>query len=186
MRKSYLLLIIFCCIFYQSCSPDSTTVQVIRNPSIKFTYNGATWKSDKYSFSNPSMVVVYPNDTTQPGKFYNRIILQSTGRDNNNNNLQLIISFDNIDANQLVGSYTPFHTAVRGLASAQLYDLTNPNKLQAYQLCSDNSLASLFQIQKQNQDERLVSGVFQMTMCNIRDTTQKIKLMNGIFTDIKY
>ena len=186
MKKSYLLLIIFFCILYHACSPDVTTVQVKRNPSIKFNLNGATWKSDTYSFSNPSMIVVYPNDTTQPGKFYNRIILQSTGRDSKNNNLQLVISFDNIDANQLVGTYTPFHTTQRGLASAQLYDLTDANKLQAYQLCSDNSLASLFQVQKQNQDERLISGVFQISMCNIRDTTQKIKLTDGTFTDIKY
>ncbi|MEO7768187.1 MAG: hypothetical protein ABIS01_12200 [Ferruginibacter sp.] len=186
MRKSYLLVLILFSIVYYSCSPDELTVQVIRNPSIKFNLNGASWKSDKYSFSSPSMIVVYPNDTTQPGKFYNRIILQSTGRDNNNKNLQLIVSFDNVDANQLVGIYTPFHTPVRGIASAQLYDLTNANDLKAYQLCNDNSMASSFQIQKQKPDERLVSGVFQITMCNIRDTTQKIQITDGTFTDIKY
>ncbi|MEO6546633.1 MAG: hypothetical protein ABIN94_01485 [Ferruginibacter sp.] len=186
MRRSYLSVLILFSIIYYGCSPDELTVQVIRNPIIKFNLNGASWKSDKYSFTTPSMVVVYPSDTTQPGKFYNRITLQSTGRDINNKNLQLIISFDNVDASQLVGIYSPSHTALRGLASAQLYDLTNANNLQAYQLCNDNLQTSLFQIQKQKQDERLVSGVFQITMCNVRDTTQKIEIIDGTFTDIKY
>lgn len=87
--------------------------------------------------------------------------------------------------NQLAGSYTLLHNTQHGLASVQLYDLSNPNNLMAYRLSEDPAISTL-QIQKQSQSERLISGTFQMTLCNVRDTTQKISLTNGILTDITY
>jgi len=186
MKKLYFLFVFLITNVFFCCSPDVVTVQVIRNPSIKFNLNGASWKSDKYSFAAPSMVVVYPDDPTQSAKQYTRMVLQASGSDDKNNNLQLIISFDVADANQLVGTYTPAHNLQRGLAQVQLFNVSNSNNLEAHELCDDNTVTSSFQIQKQSSTERLITGIFQITLCNIRDTTQKITLTNGILTDIRY
>jgi hypothetical protein len=68
MKTTILLFLIFTAFFY-GCSRDVATVQVIRNPLIKFDFNStSSWKSDSYSFADVSKVVVYPNDTTKPGK----------------------------------------------------------------------------------------------------------------------
>ena len=185
MKNKYSFLLIGFLILFGKCSPDVVTVQVIRNPSISFDYNNTSWKSSSYSFTPLARVVVYPGDTTQPGKFYNRLTMQAFGKDAANNELQLIVSFDAVDANLLVGTYTPAHNTQRGLADAQLYNLSNPNNLMAYQLCADPAL-SVLSIKRQSQTERLVTGTFQFTLCNVRDTTQKISLTNGILTDISY
>ncbi len=87
---------------------------------------------------------------------------------------------------QLVGTYTPLHNLQRGLAQVQLFDLTNGNDLMAYELCNDVVPGSIFQVQKLSQAEQIMTGNFQFTLCNVRDTTQKITLTNGTFTDIKY
>jgi hypothetical protein len=185
MKNKYPFLLFSFIILIASCSPDVVTVEVIRNPSVSFDYNTSAWKSSSYSFTAPARVVVYPGDTTQPGKFYNRLTMQAFGKDAANNDLQLIVSFDAVDANVLVGAYTPDHNTQRGLANVQLYNLSNSNNLMAYQLCADPGL-SVLTIKRQSQAERLVSGSFRFTLCNVRDTTQKIILANGMITDIRY
>ena len=168
---------------FSACSPD-TTVQIVRHPLIKFSYNSTSWQADNYFFVGPSQVVAYPANTTQPGKLYNRFTLQAYGKDEQGNDLQLNILFDVADATQLIGTYSPVYTSDRGLPQVQLFNLDN-NNLAAYELCANDSTAVL-QIKRQSEKERLISGNFQMTLCNIRDTTQKINITNGILTDIHY
>lgn len=129
---------------------------------------------------------MYPDDPTLPGQLYNRLTLQASGSDEAGHDLQLIISFDVADATNLVGNYTPAYTPERGLAQAQLFDLTNSSELASYNLCEDNLATASFQVQKQKLDEHLISGIFQMTLCDTRDSTIKINITNGIITDIKY
>src|SRR5664279_5137198 len=101
MQKTILLFLIFTAFFY-GCSQDATTVQVVRNPTITFDFDStSSWRSDNYSFLDVSKVVVYPDDTTKPGKLYNRLTLQALGRDNTGNNLQLIINFDAVSYTHL-------------------------------------------------------------------------------------
>lgn len=185
-RNLRLLPLLFLFLFLSGCSDEQTSVQIIRTPSLTFNLNGSSWKADNYSFAPISKVVVYPQDTTLPGQLYNRFSLQATGRDSAGNTYQLFITFDAIDVNQLSGIYSPFYTPQRGLSQVQLYNLTNSNNLSAYTLCADNLANAVFQIQKQNIDETLITGVFQMTLCNSRDTTEKINITNGIMKDIKY
>lgn len=186
MKKIILLFLIFTTFFY-GCSRDVATVQVIRNPLIKFDFNStSSWKSDNYLFADVSKVVVYPDDTTKPGKLYNRLTLQALGRDNTGNNLQLIINFDVVDVAHLIGIYSPVYSTERGLGDVQLFNLTNSNNLSAYNLCDFNISNATFQIQKQDIAEQLIKGVFQMTLCDARDSTKKINIINGTLTDIHY
>lgn len=187
MKKGNLLFLLLIGVFLKSCSNDATTVQVIHTPLFSFNVNGSSpWTASTYSFTSISKVVVYPADTSQPGQLYNRLTLQGSGKDSSGNIYQIIIFFDAADVNQLVGVYNTLHTPQRGLDEVQLYNLTNSNDLSVYDLCSNNSPSAVFQIQKQSQDENLITGVFQMTLCNSRDTTQKINITNGILKDIKY
>ena len=186
MLKTILLLTLFSSVFFLSCSPDMTTVQVIRNPIIKFNYNGTTaWQDNTYSFAPVTQTVVYPSDPTQPGQLYYRYILRATGQDDAGNKLELDITFDVVDANELVGVYTPAYTTQRGLAQVQLFNLTD-NSLAAYSLCPDALATAQLQIQKQKEDERLITGTFEMTLCNTRDAAQKINITSGVITDITY
>lgn len=176
------------CICLAGCTKDVTTVQVVRNPLIKFDFGGgnASWQSSTYAFSSVSKVVVYPRDTTQPGQLYNRITFQSSGKDNSGNSLQLIIAFDAVDMNQLTGIYNSSYTTQRGLAQVQLYNLTDNSNLAAYNLCDQTISNAEFQIEKQKPDEKLITGTFNMTLCDARDSTKKINITNGVFTDVTY
>lgn len=167
-----------------SCTPEETTVGIARRPIIAFTSPSITWQADRYSFEEPSQVVAYPADTTQPGRLYNRLTLQATGESDQGNNLQLIIMFDAADASRLVGTYTPRYTVSNGLAQVQIFNL-NDNDLAAYALRANDTTAVL-QVQRQSESERLIAGNFHMTLYNIRDTTETINITNGTFTDINY
>lgn len=185
MTKLILLFSLFFSVIAVGCTPDLTTVQVIRNPVIKFDYNGTTWQQSKYSFAPTSKTVVYPDDPAEPGVLYNRMILRATGQDNDGNTLELLITFDAVDTDQLVGVYTPAYSTQRGLAQVQLFNLTD-NNLAAYDLCDDNLSTAVLTIQKQKLDERLISGTFQMTLCNTRNEAEEITITNGVITDITY
>jgi hypothetical protein len=176
------------CICLAGCTKDVTTVEVVRNPLIKFNIDSAnaSWQSSNYTFSSISKVVVYPQDTTKPGQLYNRITFQSSGKDNSGNTLQLIVAFDAVDLTQLSGVYTSSYTTQRGLAQVQLYNLTNSSNLAAYSLCDQSISNAEFQIEKQDPDEQLITGSFHMTLCGARDSTNKINITNGIFTDLTY
>jgi hypothetical protein len=185
--KKILLLSLFMGIFFLGCSRDETTVQILRTPLLSFNFNGSsTWKADNYSFAPVSKVVVYPADTSQTGQLFNRYTLQGTGNDSAGNSYQLIITFDNADPNLLTGIYKPHYTNQTGLAQVQLFNLTNSNNLAAYNLCSNDTANAILQIQKQKPDERLITGSFQMMLCNSRDSSKKINITNGIIKDIKY
>jgi hypothetical protein len=185
--KKVLLLSLFSCIFFLGCSHDETTVQILRTPLLTFNFNGTSgWKANNYSFAPVSKVVVYPADTSQTGQLFNRYTLQATGKDSAGNTYQLIITFDNTDPNLLTGIYKPHYTNQTGLAQVQLFNLTNSNDLAAYNLCANDTANAMLQIQKQKQDESLITGAFQMMLCNSRDSSKKINITNGIIKDIKY
>ena len=182
MQQKLLCLLSIICLF-SACSQD-TTVQIQRHPLIKFTYQSTSWNADNYFFVGPAQVVAYPANTSQPGKLYNRYTLQAYGKDEQGNNLQLNILFDAADAEQLIGTYRMRYSADKGLPQVQLFNL-DKNNLAAYELCSTDTTAQL-SIQRQSQTEQLISGTFQMMLCNTRDTTQKISITNGVLTDIHY
>jgi hypothetical protein len=187
MISKTVTLLFFLCIGFAGCSPDVTTVQVIRNPLIKFDYNGNdTWQTTQYSFGAVSSVVVYPQDTTQPAQVYNRFTFESLGKDSAGNMLQLIITFDAVNINDLTGIYSSSYTSKRGLAEVQLYNLTDNANLAAYSLCSHTTSNAEFAIDKQKPDEKLITGTFHVTLCDLRDTTKKLSVTNGAFTDITY
>lgn len=186
MKKIFLPLSLFTILFFFSCSHDETIVQIQRTPELKCNFDGTSWKADTYSFGSVSKVVVYPRDTSQPGQLLNRLTLKATGRDSLNNSYQFILTFDVIDVSHLVGTYTPAYTLQRGLAQVQLFDLTNNNNLSAYDLCNSDLANAALQIEKQKPDERIITGNFHMTLCNARDTSQKIHINDGVIKDIKY
>ena len=187
MKKTLLLITNILVIFFLSCSSDETTVQIVRTPLLTFDFNATTaWKADKYSFGPVTQVVVYPSDTAQAGQLFSRFTLQGSGKDASGNTYQLIITFDAADNAQLTGVYSSDYDLQRGLYEVHLYNLTNSNNLSAYSLCQESRANAFLQIQKQNKEERLITGSFQMTLCNSRDTTEKLNITNGILKDIKY
>ncbi|MEO5889630.1 MAG: hypothetical protein ABIQ31_05220 [Ferruginibacter sp.] len=186
MKLIAFVFLIVCSIF-SGCTRDNVTVQVVRHPLLKFDFNATeSWTANSVAFGPISKVVVYPNDTTSQAIVYSRLTMNSTGRSTGGADLQFIISIDLLDPAQLKGQYTTLYSVTKGLAEVKLYNVTDNNNLSAYSLCSDNVIKSQFQIDRQNNTERLISGVFQMTLCNDRDSTQKITLVNGTFTDIRY
>ena len=185
--KKTLPFFFFIAIIFLGCSPDQTTIQIIRNPTLSFNFSPTnTWVANSYSITNISKVVVYPQDTTQSAQLYDRYSLQGSGKDDSGRTFQLVITFDLAENNPLVGIYTPAYNTQRGLADVQLYNLTNNNDLAVYNLCAQNLNTAVFQIAKEKQDERIVTGSFQMVLCNSRDSTQKLNIMGGSLKDLKY
>lgn len=185
--KINFLLFFFTAIFFWGCSQDQTTIQIVRNPTFSFNFSPTnTWVASNYSITDISKVVVYPHDTSQPAQLYDRYALQGSGKDDSGRTFQLVITFDLSNNSPLIGIYTPAYTSLRGLAQVQLYNLTNNNDLSVYNLCSQNLGSDVFQISKQKPDERIVTGSFQMTLCNSRDTTQILNITGGTVKDLKY
>ncbi len=183
MKKPLTRILIFLFLL-SACTPEETTVGIARNPVLGFTAPSMTWQSARYSFAAPSQVVAYPADSTQPGRLYNRLTLQATGENSDGDNLQIILMFDAEDASQLIGTYRPLYTTTRGLAQAQIFNLSR-DELAAYAL-KPNDVSAVLQVQRQSQTERLIAGTFQMTLYNTRDTTETINITAGTFTDIRY
>jgi len=187
MNKLITIPLLFISIFFFSCSTDETTVQIVRTPVLKFDISpSGSWIADNYSISNSSKVVVYPQDTSQAAQLYNRHTLQGYGKDDLGQTYQLIIIFDVSDSSQLIGIYKTSYNKQRGLAQVQLFNLTNKNDLSVYNLCADNLANDVFQIQKEKPDEKIITGIFQMTLCNSRDSTKKLNIINWLMKDIKY
>lgn len=187
MNKIFSLLLFFVTLVFFSCSTDQTTVQIIRTPLLKFDFSPSnSWKADNYSISNTSKVVVYPQDTSLPAQLYDRYTLQGSGKDQSGHTYQLVITFDVSDSSQIVGIYKTAYNSQRGLAQVQLFDLTNKNDLSVYNLCAEDLPNDVLQIQKEKADEKIITGAFQMSVCNSRDTTQKLTIMNGTIKDLKY
>jgi hypothetical protein len=182
MKRNILSFI--CLILLTACTKEDLTVQVVRNPVIRFELDSVSWKAGNYFFTGPANVVVYPANPTQPGMLYNRFTLQATGKDSKGTNLQLNIIFDAANPDQLTGSYRTNYTPAKGLHQVQLFTLGST--LTAYNLCAGDTTTPILNIDRQSIKEQLVSGSFSMTLCNTRDTTQKIRIKNGIMTDIHY
>lgn len=182
--KKMLLLICLTGYLFSGCTREDLTVQIVRNPLIQFTVDSTTWKAESYDISGPANVVVYPSNPALPGVIYNRYFLQATGKDNKGNNLQFNLVFDAVNPARLTGTYRVGYTADKGLQQAQLFTLDG--SLSAFAFCSNDTITPVLQIQKQSETERLISGTFQMTLCNTRDATKKVIIKNGIITDIRY
>lgn len=182
MHNRILQLLILVVFLFSGCSKEATTIQIVRHPSVRFSSDSADLVADRYFFTGPSRVVVYPS-ATSPGQLYNRFTLQAFGKDSRGNSLQMIIDFDSADSLNLTGVYLPIYSISKGLHQVQIFNL-DVNNLAAYSLC--DSVSSFIQVQKQSPSERLVTGIFQATVCNTRDTTQKIHITNGVFTDARY
>jgi hypothetical protein len=179
------ILLLYASLFLFTRCSTKTTVQVLRHPLIQFDYNNnISWTDNSYLFEPPVQVVVYPADTLLPGKIYTRFSLQATGRDSKGNTLQLNLLFDASDPTQLIGSYKPAYTSGNGLSQVELFNLQN-NALADYGLCP-NDTNSILVIQRQSEAESLIAGNFQVNLCNVRDSSLKILITNGIFTDITY
>lgn len=182
MKKLWLLCVIPVLF---ACTREEITVQIVRNPLIKFTTDAYSWEASSYDFREPFQVVQYPSNPSLPARLYTRYVLQASGRADNGQNLQLNLFFDTHEKNQLIGLYRPTYTDERGLANVQLYNLEN-NNLAAYSLCPHDTASTRLHIQRQNDKEQLIAGTFQVTVCNERDTTQKVVIRNGVLTDIHY
>ena len=187
MRRLIIPGLIFFGSMFTGCTKDQTTVQVVHPQLLTFNINGTSvWTAATYSFAPAYQVVVYPADTLLPAQLYNRYTMQATGKDELGDSYQLNVTFDAAGTNQLIGTYSPLYTAQTGLAQVQLFNLTNSNDLVAYNLVTDSSANNFFQVRNQSQPQKLITGAFQMTLRNIRDTTLKINITNGIFNNIKY
>jgi len=187
MNKLFTPLFFLSSLFFFSCSSDETTVQIVRAPVLKFDFSPSnSWTASRYSINNTSQVVVYPQDPGQPAQLYDRYTLEGAGKDDSGQTYQIILTFDVSDTSQLVGIYSPSYNTQRGLAQVQLFNLTNKNDLSVYNLCGDNLANDIFQIQKEKQDEKIITGVFQMTLCDSRDSTKKLNIINGSMKDLKY
>ena len=80
--KKTLPFFFFIASIFLGCSPDQTTIQIIRNPTLSFNFSPTnTWVANSYSITNISKVVAYPQDTTQTAQLYDRYSLQGSGKD---------------------------------------------------------------------------------------------------------
>lgn len=183
MKRSFYLLF-FSIFLVLGCSREALTLQIVRNPLVKFDIDADSWVSDSYFFTGPAKVVAYPSNPALPGVLYNRFTLQATGKDSKGNSLQFNLVFDAADAEKLPGVYKLAYSASRGMQQAQLFNVGST--LAAYSLLAKDSASAILEIQKQSISEKLITGTFQMTMSNTRDTTQKIRIKNGILNDIHY
>ncbi|MEO6905393.1 MAG: hypothetical protein ABI148_03470 [Ginsengibacter sp.] len=187
MNKIISLLFLFVALLFSNCSSDETSVQIIRTPLLQFDLSPTDkWVANNYSIKNTSKVVVYPEDSSLPAQLYNRYTLQGSGKDDLGKTYQLVINFDKSDSSQFVGIYKTAYNTERGIAQVQIFDLTDKNNLSVYNLCADDLQNDVLQILKEKPDENIITGTFQMTLCNSRDSTQKLTIMNGTIKDLKY
>mgnify|MGYP003454964520 FL=1 len=129
------------------------------------------------------MVKSFPDNTQ---RVFRRYVLESTGRNTQGRDFWLQIEVDIVVNGQYVGVYRPeYNPAIGGLHDMR-YTIRNGNNFITYGI-APGSNAAYAQVERQNNDENILRGIFAGTLINRSDTTQPgIELFNGTFIDIPF
>jgi hypothetical protein len=185
-RKTFVISIsILISISLFSCQQFSESVEVQRNPMVKAKVNGESWQTREYVSILLGKTVYYEDVNDATGVLYERLHLSAFNNAQYPEQLQFIL--DVKDLNNMVGEYTTTYTANGGVhdivwidqaSSADFYPL--------FSICDSFKPTTKITIERQSTSEKLISGTFEMTLCERTNGSNTLVITQGEFKDIYY
>jgi hypothetical protein len=134
-------------------------------------------------YGGATSVHTFPDSTQQ---LFRRFVLESTGTNAQGRRFWLQIEVDIVANGQYIGIYRPTYVSGVGGLSDLRYTIREGNTFITYGLAPGSNEAYA-QVERQNNDEKILRGIFAATLVNRSDTTQPgINLFNGTFIDIPF
>lgn len=183
-NKFLIILIVFPVFFISSCSKNVETISIIRNPYLNVLMGSKSLLGSDFKLNGPIDAVAYLSDTAKTGQKVFRYSFQSTLKDANQKNMQLIITFDTNNPNDFRNIYKTTYTSNGGLKEASLLVENANQSFTKYKLTDNPNI--YFEVNRLSTNERIFAGSFNLLFQNERDSTDVIPLSNGKFEDIQY
>ena len=169
-----------------ACGSSNTTFEVIRIPQLQANIDGERWEADRVEFQYLGKVVYYSNPADPQGEVFERINILAF--ESGSDLLQLKVSLDVKDREELVGNYSTTYEEYGGLHDIQWLERgeSGDSEILSYSLCGGGTSDAEFVIQRQQRTEELVAGIFRATLCERTNTNDQVELADGEFRDLEY
>ncbi len=187
MKKTTFPLLIFMLVLLSwGCKDEVQSFSILRQPLVTFQTDTFTTQSTTNAifYGGAAAIHVFPDINAQ--RLFRRFILESSGRNSQGRDFWLQIEVDVVTNGQFIGVYRPEYNITLGGLHDLRYTIRNGNSFTTYGLAPGSNEAYA-QVERQNNEESILRGIFAGTLINRTDTTQPgIELFNGTFIDIPY
>jgi len=168
-----------------SCRDNVQSFSILRQALVTFqTDTFATQTTTNALFyGGASSIHTFP-DSTQ--RLFRRFVLESAGTNTQGQQFWLQIEVDIVANGQYIGLYRPNYSPTIGGLHDFRYTIREGSAFITYGLAPGSNEAYA-QVERQNNDEQILRGIFAATLVNRSDTTQPgINIFNGTFIDIPF
>jgi hypothetical protein len=188
MKYFFSLLFLAFSFSLQSCEDDVEILKIERSGLMTLKVNGQDWVASSFKLNNGPLVVINV-DSPNVGRSFRRYALIGQGTEPGGRKFQISIIFDLSEQENFIGTYNSNYTFEKG----GLHEITLnvetaylSNYYRTYISNKSVSSNSELTIKKQSRSERLVIGTFLSDMVRDVDSTETIKVEDGIFEDVSY
>ena len=183
MKKIFLIFLTG--IITSSCQQYTESISIQRNPFIKAEIDGENWQTTDYVSRYLGKIVYYEDENDVTGEIFNRISVTALSPSGEPDQLQLTIDVVNI--NNMVGEYNTTYTARGGINEVTWVDkATTPGFFPVYTLCQPLASSGKIIINRQEPNEKLITGTFEVTLCERTNSGQVLTIKKGEFKDLSY
>lgn len=168
-----------------ACGDDLELISVKRNAVIEFHVNGAeaSWKSRTIRVIPGPSVAKTVGDPAQT-LLFKRYFMIAEGTSPDKQSFELTLTFDiAANGNDMRHHYTSVYNTQGGIESITLIIKTN-NQYTVRELCTA-APDVFFEIERQSNTEKLISGSFNGELC-VDGITDAIIISDATFRDIQY
>jgi hypothetical protein len=177
------VVLIYTSLFLGACEPSSESVRIQRNPMIKANINGENWQTKEYIPVSLGKTVYYEDMNDATGVLYERLHLTIFNNAQYPQQLQFII--DVKDPKNMIGEYGMIYTEGGGIHEVMWTDhAASPDFYPLFSICEAFEPTVKIVIEKQSTSEKLISGTFEMTLCDRTNAGNTLIISQGEFKDI--
>lgn len=174
-------------LFLSSCQGYEESITIKRFPQLNAELNGRVWQAQEIIVEEVERVVVYDNESSSNGRFYQRITLLAINTSAPTTATEFLrFSVDVPALGNLPGTYRPIYSDIGGLAEFSYQENRSSTSFPLYQLCRGSVADTEIIIERQSTEERLISGNFRAVLCERANPSDTLFVGNGTFRDISY
>lgn len=173
-----------------SCTNDLEILSVQREGLLIASVEGeeTPWKSTEYYVFQGQSIVKEFVDPTPVSILFKRYYFIFEGRTPDNHTFELTIAIDLVDNSDMRHRYSSQYTVEKGGLHQIELILKKEGTPVTYEtaiLCADSQDDAFFEIKRQTQTERLVTGSFRGVLC-VATPSSIINITSAEFKDIAY
>ncbi|MBX2945050.1 MAG: hypothetical protein KF725_04395 [Cyclobacteriaceae bacterium] len=173
-----------------SCSNDLEILNVQREGVLVASIEGEaiTWRSREYRVSAGPSVIKNFNEPEEVSKKFRRYYFMFNGLASAERTFELTVALDMADVTDFRHNYTVQYDLLKGglhEISLILKNPGTPTTYDTYELCAISNAEAFFEIKRQNQAERLITGSLKGRLCS-SGSLSGLNITIAEFKDIAY